>query len=983
MDTLSFFETVLPETGPYFLVIFVEGRAQPAHISCASIQELADQAAKYDAKRGVSVYFACSSYKEPSVQVGEKKKYRVEPNWNRAKALWCDIDVGEDKAAKGKGYATKQDAANALVEFCEATGFPQPMIVDSGGGFHCYWPLTKAIVPTKWQALAGTLKAAFQHFGFKVDPTRTADFASILRPVGTANKKTEPGEPVFVRKHISPLDPVDLASKLQSIVDTFHVKREHVQRPSALPPPGLNDDLIAHLPSQIPSSALRVAENCQQFRMIRDQHGDVGYEHWRGGAGIFKHCIEGAEMFHKWSQGDARYDQYSTQVKVDTWSTGPTTCDFFEQANPDGCAGCPHQGKVKSPIILGRFEPPPEEQPIEVMVEGEKQESTIPALPSGYKWEDDYLVRYIQDKDGYLQAHKFSATLYYPYQRVRNESGNYAVMLRAHLPDGRIREFCVETSNVAAPADLMKVLAGRGEIFATTQKDSAMHHSAYLRDSLEALKRQAEEANTLLHFGWQEDGSFLAGERLYKRDGTIQRVLLGGNAASVADHYPDPIGTLDGYAQAVNQVYNDQSMVPLQYAFSSGYGSILSVFGEPTYHGLLLCLVGEKTGRGKTTVAKAALYGFGDAEKITMGARGFTTNGVGLRMGSYHNLPVLLDEMTGIKPDALSDLAYMVAQGIDKGRAQMRNGVAVQAKLATWRLSAYLTANRNVYTKLAGHAGNTEAQAVRLLQILVDEYDIKEFDDKMFVGKMLGQMADNMGCAGDAFIRYVVEHRGEVQNTVRNAMQQINERVQDQRLRFYVNHAATTLVATQITNKLGITEFDLGELSKFSIQLIRRAAGEAQETNATSPDKAFANMLADLSPRIVVSMSMRSEKDAEQVQRPQGSPAGRYVTGIPGRPSACDHHLYLRKSEITMWWHKTNNYSLKSLYDYLRDEGVLLDADRNVNLYQGTQLGVPGGVDCIVVDASKWVNLLPVSGNTNFSVVPGGKSAQGGQKAVP
>jgi hypothetical protein len=299
-------------------------------------------------------------------------------------------------------------------------------------------------------------------------------------------------------------------------------------------------------------------------------------------------------------------------------------------------------------------------------------------------------VHYVADKDGNLQGYTFSATLYYPFQRVRTESGSFSVMLRAHLPDGRIREFSIDTANLAAPSDLMKALAGKGEIFATSNKDSPMHHSAYLRDSLEALKRQAEEANTILHFGWQDNGAFLVGDRLYKPDGSIQRVLLGANAASVADHFPDPIGSVAGYAEAVAGVYQDRSMVPLQYAFCSGYGSILSVFGEPTYHGMLLCLVGEQTGRGKTTVAKGAIYGFGDAEKISMGSRGFTTNGAGLRLGSYHNLPVLLDELTDIKPDALSDLAYMVAQGVDKGRAQMRNGVAVQAKLATWRLSAYL-----------------------------------------------------------------------------------------------------------------------------------------------------------------------------------------------------------------------------------------------------------------------------------------------------
>jgi hypothetical protein len=974
MDTLSFFETVLPEAGPYYLVIFAKGKPLPAHNSYGTLPELAAATATFDTKPALSVYFACSSYKEPFVEVdidGQKKrKYRIEPNWQRAKALWCDIDCGEEKAAAGKGYATKGDAIRALTEFCTATDFPLPMLVDSGGGIHCYWPLTKAIVPAKWQVIAGALKAALQQHGVLADPSRTADFASILRPIGTHNKKGEPARVTLINEPVV-FDPADLAGILAKVVDTFHVKREYVAPVS----PSINDDLLAHLPAQIPSSAIRVADNCQQFRMIRDTGGKVSYEHWRGGAGIFKHSIEGAEMFHKWSQGDPGYDTYTAQVKIDTWSTGPTTCEFFDNANPGGCEGCEHRGKIKSPIILGRVVPEPEEQPVEVMAEGKREDMFIPAMPFGYQWQNDFMVRFIEDKDGHMQAYKFSQTLYYPFQRVRTEQGMYAAMIRSHLPDGRIREFPIETANLAAPADLMKTLAGKGEIFATNSKDSPMHHSAYLRDSLEALKRQAEEANTVMHFGWQDNGAFLVGERLYKPDGTMQRVLLGANAASCADHFPDPVGTVAGYAQAVNAVYKGDRMLPMQYAFSSGFGSVLTVFGEHTYHGLLFCLTGSSTGKGKTTVAKASMYGFGDAEKMTIGAQKFTVNYPPLRMGAYHNLPVLLDEMTSIKENILSDLAYMVAQGIDKGRAQMRNGIAVQQKLATWRLSAFLTANTNMYTILSAHAANTQAEAVRVLQISVDEYDIPRFEDKGFVAAQLTQMAENAGCAGEAFVKYVVEHREEVKQTVRKTMEQLNAVIRDERLRFYINHAAATLVAAKINKHLGIADFDVQALAKFAVQLIRRASGEAEEVNHQSPDRAFSRMLTELSPRIIQTYELRGPKDGrggEQVQRVQGSPAGRYVMGLPGKPSEFDYRLFLVKAEVMDWWHVKNRFDRRVLYDYLTQEGVLIDKEERVNMTQGTNLP-PAPAYCMVIDGSKWANLIPVSNHQRLSVVSNAK----------
>lgn len=979
MDTLSFFETVLPATGPYYLVLFAKGRPLPSHNSYATLQELASAAARFDRSPDLSVYFGCASYLQPFVMDGEKRKYRIEPNWGRAKALWCDIDCGPEKP-----YLTSEEGYRAIAGFCDETEFPRPMVVGSGFGLHCYWPLTKAIAPAKWQALGGALKSSLKQLGVHADPTRTADFASILRPVGTHNKKTDNWKPVHVVSEGGPFEPADLAKRLQSIVDKFHVEREQVVR-RAPPSPSINDDLLAHLPPSFPVSAVAVADKCAQFRMIRDTNGKVGYEHWRGGAGIFKHCIEGAEMFHKWSQGDKNYDQYNTQVKVDTWSTGPTTCDFFGNANPGGCDECPHKGKIKSPIVLGRQIPEPEEQVTEVVVQGEKQEAVIPALPNGYKWENNTLIHYVLDKESQLLvAHKFSQTLYYPVQRVRTEQGLFATLIRSHLPDGRVREFTVDTQAIAAPSDLMKALAGRGEIFATNSRDSAMHHSAYLRDSLEELKRQAEEANTIMHFGWQDNGAFLVGERLYKPDGSMQRVLLGANAASCADHFPDPTGTLAGYASAVNAVYADVKMLPMQYAFSSGFGSVLSPFGEHTYHGLLFCLTGSSTGKGKTTVAKASMYGFGDAEKMTIGAQKFTVNYPPLRMGAYHNLPVLLDEMTSIKENILSDLAYMVAQGMDKGRAQMKNGIAVQQKLATWRLSAFLTANTNMYTILSAHAANTQAEAVRVLQISVDDYDIPRFDDKTFVAQQLTQMAENSGTAGEAFIKHVVENQQEVKQHVRKAMEQLNGAIGDERLRFYVNHAATTLVAAKINKDLGVADFDLQALAKFAVKLIKTAAAETEEVNHQSPDRAFSRMLMELSPRILQTFELRSPKDArgpEEVHRSHFSPAGRYIHGLPGKPGEFDRRLYLNKADVLDWWHVRNRFDRKVLYDYLQAEGVLIDTEQRVNIAQGTQLPAAPAY-CIVIDASKWADLVPVSTPALSVVSSSNKLTQGRTKQV-
>ena len=93
-----------------------------------------EQALKLSSE-GKEVYFACAEYLTPDSRAGA--------NASGACAFWMDIDCGEDKAAAGKGYATVEEAEIALIEFCKATGLPQPThIVHSGGGLHVYWVVT-------------------------------------------------------------------------------------------------------------------------------------------------------------------------------------------------------------------------------------------------------------------------------------------------------------------------------------------------------------------------------------------------------------------------------------------------------------------------------------------------------------------------------------------------------------------------------------------------------------------------------------------------------------------------------------------------------------------------------------------------------------------------------------------------------------------------------------------------------------------------
>lgn len=188
MEMIDFFNLVLPPECVYYLVTFRGDKKAPEHRPFRSLEGLATAAVAHDEFADTSVYFACAGYHSLWVEkeAGDKRKYRVPENQFAAKAFWLDLDCGE-----GKSYPTKKEAASALATFCTTLNLPKPLLVDSGNGLHAYWPLAKPLAPEKWNRLAQALKTATGSFGLLADPTRTADFASILRPPGTRNKKGE------------------------------------------------------------------------------------------------------------------------------------------------------------------------------------------------------------------------------------------------------------------------------------------------------------------------------------------------------------------------------------------------------------------------------------------------------------------------------------------------------------------------------------------------------------------------------------------------------------------------------------------------------------------------------------------------------------------------------------------------------------------------------------------------------------------------
>lgn len=187
MNTLEFLQLVVPVQGQKAVVVprivgAATGKAVWNHIPQNDHAGMVRCIESIDEKH---IYFALAGFKANSIS---GFKGRSQENVLYLRALWLDIDVKKDDP---KAYPTKKVAGEALGAFIEVTGLPSPLVVVSGGGLHVYWPLEADVSREQWKRVANSLKRATASFGLLADHSRTTDEASILRPVGTFNRKIE------------------------------------------------------------------------------------------------------------------------------------------------------------------------------------------------------------------------------------------------------------------------------------------------------------------------------------------------------------------------------------------------------------------------------------------------------------------------------------------------------------------------------------------------------------------------------------------------------------------------------------------------------------------------------------------------------------------------------------------------------------------------------------------------------------------------
>ena len=334
LTVFDFLATVLPDQGHYCLFLLPEAR----HVWTDSIGGLAALVEKHKDRQGV--YFAVESFKAEA---------RSQSNVLALKAMRLDIDAGQKKHDKDPNgtYATQHDARQALQRFNTATGLLPSIVVSSGEGLHVYYVLDESCTPHEWQPVAEALKRFCKAHGLRTDPTVTADSGRILRPVTTLHTN---GQRVSVLK---------ATGKVYTLAE-FAQQVEANEDSDTLTAPARGYDLSVNADVLLqhdatPADFELIRAECAAIRWAAEpaNQPNVTEPYWRDMLGVVKFCTGADGLAHEVSKHHPNYDPRSTARKLAAWGAGPTTCSEFGN-HSTACATCPHLGKVKSPIVLGR-----------------------------------------------------------------------------------------------------------------------------------------------------------------------------------------------------------------------------------------------------------------------------------------------------------------------------------------------------------------------------------------------------------------------------------------------------------------------------------------------------------------------------------------------------------------------------------------------------------------------------------------------------
>jgi len=790
METKTFLENVLGSDGYYSVLAFNDERRIQKFYD--SIDAVIHAANNLDTQK-LNTFYGLATFKDGNSRKSE--------NVQHLKSFFLDLDCGE-----GKDYPNQTEAINALRGFVKTLSLPKPVMVSSGYGVHVYWILEDTVHPDEWTPVALQLKKMCVEHGLKADPAVTADTARVLRVPGTHNHKGDTPKQVKVLGVEEPrlVNLESFTTLLGGGVMPVPVKVDSAE--SALRE-ALRENSDFSFKNILKKSIK--GTGCAQIKNMIQNKENISEPLWRAGLSIAKFCSDKDKAVDLISVGHEGYSKELTQEKVDLIK-GPYLCSSFYEHNPDLCADCPNFGNIKSPITLGRE------------VKKAPTDPERPQYPEPYfRGANGGVYVRFTNADGDPEDKLIYHNDLYVVKRIHDVELGEAIVMRLHLPKDGVREFTIPLTSVTSKEELRKQLSMQG--IAVTRMDELMQYTTTWVNQLQ-LTDKADEARR--QFGWTDDNleGFILGNEEIRKDS----IEFNPPSTPTAGLFPsfEPRGTLEDWKETIN-FYNRDGFELHQFVVGTSFGSPLMAMSPINCAGLHI--YSKESGVGKTTAMAAGVSVWGNPDDLIIHERD-TFNTKMNRGEVYHNLPLYMDELTNTSGKELSNLAYQLTGGRQRGRMSASSNTE-RHRGDSWRLLAVTTGNTSMVERISIIKAMPKAEAQRIMECRVSRI---HFETKEETDVFSACLQNNYGHAGKIYVQHIMNNLDEVKKLLSDVQARVDAKAGlTAENRYWSILVASTITGLMLAKRIGLVDYDIKKVFAWGIEKLKENKRQVEDMSVS------------------------------------------------------------------------------------------------------------------------------------------------------
>ena len=790
METKTFLENVLGSDGYYSVLAFNDERRIQKFYD--SIDAVIHAANNLDTQK-LNTFYGLATFKDGTSRKGE--------NVQHLKSFFLDLDCGE-----GKDYPSQTEAINALRAFVKTLSLPKPVMVSSGYGVHVYWVLQDTVHPDEWTPVALQLKKMCAEHGLKADPAVTADTARVLRVPGTHNHKGNTPKQV---KFLGVEEP--RLVNFESFTGLLGGNNIPIPMKVDSAESALREALRENSDYSFKTIVIKTKEGtgCEQIKNIIMNQQSIVEPLWRAGISIVKYCNDAEQAMHIISKNHEGYTKEATQRKADLIK-GPYGCDKFDEYNPDVCTSCKHWGKITNPLALGRS------------IMKAPTDPERPQYPEPYfRGANGGVYIRFRNADGDPEDKLIYHNDLYVVKRIHDVELGEAIVMRLHLPRDGVREFTIPLTSVTSKEELRKQLSMQG--IAVTRMDELMQYTTTWVNQLQ-LTDKADEARR--QFGWTDDNleGFVLGNEEVRKDS----IEFNPPSTPTAGLFPsfEPRGTLEDWKETIN-FYNRDGFELHQFVVGTSFGSPLMAMSPINCAGLHI--YSKESGVGKTTAMAAGVSVWGNPDDLIIHERD-TFNTKMNRGEVYHNLPLYMDELTNTSGKELSNLAYQLTGGRQRGRMSASSNTE-RHRGDSWRLLAVTTGNTSMVERISMIKAMPKAEAQRIMECRVSRI---HFETKEETDVFSACLQNNYGHAGKVYVQYIMNNLEEVRKLLIDVQSRVDAKAGlTAENRYWSILVASTITGLMLAKRIGLINYDVKKVFAWAVEKLKENKRQVEDMSVS------------------------------------------------------------------------------------------------------------------------------------------------------